>query len=126
MNTADRSIAMVDYALRRRFAFFDMEPAFVSPYFRDYLRSGGATDDLAHRIITDMCALNEEIANDTVNLGHGFRIGHSYFCGGEKLRLPVTLDWYREVIAADIMPLLREYWFDSLEKAKEWEQRLLA
>jgi 5-methylcytosine-specific restriction protein B len=125
MNTADRSIAMVDYALRRRFAFFDMEPAFVSPYFGHYLRGGGATDDLINRIITDMRSLNEEIANDTVNLGHGFCIGHSYFCGGE-LRPAVTLEWYRDVIATDIMPLLKEYWFDSLEKAREWEQRLLA
>jgi hypothetical protein len=124
MNTADRSIAMVDYALRRRFAFLDLEPRFQSTRFVDHLRGRGAPNDLVERLVREMHALNEEIAADETNLGSGFCVGHSYFCGaGFGSKDPVA--WYRDVVQSEVVPLLREYWFDNLEKVRNWERRLL-
>ena len=79
MNTADRSIAIVDYALRRRFAFIDLKPAFVHSGFRDYLRLYGAEDSLIQQIKTRIGELNDQIEEDK-DLGVGFTIGHSFFC----------------------------------------------
>ncbi|WP_302175001.1 AAA family ATPase [uncultured Hydrogenophaga sp.] len=124
MNTADRSLAMVDYALRRRFSFMDLEPGFASSLFADFLREHKASESLVHRLIEDMKSLNAEIEMDRANLGPGFRIGHSYFCQGMGTS-GVTIDWYRQVIDTEILPLLREYWFDAPEKWDEWARRLL-
>jgi MoxR-like ATPase len=116
MNTADRSLAMVDYALRRRFVFFSVFPQFESTAFRQHLEGQCATPTLAHKIIEKMTALNSKIAADTHNLGAGFCIGHSYFC--PKIP-PHTLDedWYRRIIQTEIAPLIREYWFDKPKDA---------
>ncbi len=119
MNTADRSLAVVDYALRRRFRFATLEPAFERVSFRDYL-SEVCGEDLADRIILRVRRLNEEIAKDTANLGPGFCLGHSYFC-----RVQNAED-YREVIRFQIEPLLREYWFDQPRKADDRIQDLLS
>jgi 5-methylcytosine-specific restriction protein B len=124
MNTADRSIAMVDYALRRRFSFAELSPAFSSPRFAEYLRGRSASDELVQRIVREMTALNMEIAADKTNLGGGFCIGHSYFCGAGDV-FHATNDWYKAIVLGEVMPLLREYWFDNLDKAHEWERRLL-
>ena len=118
MNTADRSLALVDYALRRRFAFATLNPAFGTEHgkqaFRDYLEGQGVAGELVTRIIERMAELNEQIANDP-ELGRGFRVGHSYFVPTDKEdRLDET--WYETVVDTQIEPLLKEYWFDSREK----------
>lgn len=76
MNTADRSLAMIDYALRRRFSFFDMEPGFDSEGFIKYQEA--FANDTFNTLIDRIKELNREIANDK-SLGKGFCIGHSYF-----------------------------------------------
>ncbi len=115
MNTADRSLALVDYALRRRFAFFDLEPKFASERFADWLRRAGATDALVEKIQRGVAALNGHIA-DAPDLGRGFCIGHSYFC---PINGSVPDDaWLQEVIEAEIRPLLEEY-FDKPAATRE-------
>ena len=115
MNTADRSLAMVDYALRRRFVFFDLEPAFEAKGFSDLLESRGASHELIERIRLRMRSLNDEIAKNP-HLGRGFRIGHSYFCPGEQT-VPDEA-WYRAVVLSEIALLIEEYWSDQSELAK--------
>jgi 5-methylcytosine-specific restriction endonuclease McrBC GTP-binding regulatory subunit McrB len=122
MNTADRSLAMVDYALRRRFAFVEMEPRFDSNRFEQFLHERGAEEDMIERIRGRLQSLNEEIANDS-NLGEGFRIGHSYFCPSKE-EIP-NERWYREVVRREVAPLLKEYWFDDPETAEEHVEALL-
>ena len=124
MNTADRSLAMVDYALRRRFAFLSLTPAYDTDDFRDYLDSVGVPDTLIMKITGRIGRINEVIAKDTRGLGPGFCIGHSYFCprdGDEP-----TEDWYRRVVTYEIVPLLEEYWFDDIEKVEQARVELLA
>jgi 5-methylcytosine-specific restriction protein B len=125
MNTADRNLAMVDYALRRRFAFEDLEPEYGSRHFKDYITSRGVSSDLADEIISKMTALNESISEDWKNLGPGFRIGHSFFC---PLSTDTTPDrsWYEEVVRTEILPLTREYWFDQPDRQRSIERDLLA
>lgn len=117
MNTADRSLAMIDYALRRRFSFFEMKPGFQSKGFRDYQKAldNSTFDTLIERIVE----LNEEIAADN-SLGKGFCIGHSYFCGQTEC----TDKWMMEVVEYDILPMLGEYWFDEPSKLQRWESIL--
>ena len=119
MNTADRSLAMIDYALRRRFSFFDMKPAFDSDGFEAYQASlGNETFDALIACVRD---LNRQIADDKA-LGKGFCIGHSYFClkPGEQC----TREWMEDVVDYDILPMLREYWFDDQQSLRQWEDRL--
>lgn len=124
MNTADRSLSLVDYALRRRFAFETLHPGFASPKFRAWLAARGASSQLIDAIISGMGTLNAAIAEDTVNLGPGFRIGHSFFVPGAG----VTPDrlWFEQVVSTEIRPLLDEYWFDAPQKAADWSAKLLA
>lgn len=122
MNTADRSLAMVDYALRRRFSFIDLEPAFSSPSFKQYLISHGVAESLTNKIIDKMNSLNGDIEKDN-NLGYGFKIGHSYFCPLPDQKPDET--WYKWVIETEIVPLLSEYWFDNPEKVDKARQDLL-
>ena len=121
MNTADRSLAMVDYALRRRFAFATLDPAFDSPAFAVWLTKRGASVRLLARIRERLNALNSEI-EEYRDLGPGFRIGHSFFCplGGQ---IPNDA-WYREVIDSEIRPLLEEY-FESRERVEKLVNDLL-
>lgn len=119
MNTADRSLAMVDYALRRRFAFIDLEPAFSNPAFRTYLKSRDASDQLIELIVSRLTRLNDAIVKDNKNLGHGFEIGHSFFCPTEG-EAQLDQKWYQRVIDSEVKPLLYEYWFDNRAKADEW------
>ncbi|MDE2652402.1 MAG: DUF3427 domain-containing protein [Gemmatimonadota bacterium] len=120
MNTADRSLAMVDYALRRRFAFETLEPAYGTDHgrkaFTDYLTSKGADAALPRLICERMGTLNKMIRDDR-ELGRGFEVGHSYFVpdDGDK----PSEDWYRHIVDTQIAPLLREYWFDSPEIVEE-------
>ena len=126
MNTADRSLAMVDYALRRRFAFVRLQPAFKAPEFRSYLVERHAMEgSLCDRIIARLQELNTAILEDTRNFGPGFEVGHSYFCptGREDA---LDDDWYREVVQYEVQPLLEEYFIDDLERARTLGQKLLA
>lgn len=124
MNTADRSLSLVDYALRRRFSFVSMEPKFAAPKFRAHISAKGVPDVLADRIVQRMEELNQEIGSDRVNLGPGFRIGHSFFCPAETPVDPES--WYERVVRTEIFPLLEEYWFDDPVKADQWRERLLS
>ncbi|MFA4951365.1 MrcB family domain-containing protein [Brevundimonas sp.] len=124
MNTADRSLSMVDYALRRRFAFVTLEPAFSSPRFKASLAEQDVTDHIVNRLVSRMVSLNDEIGADSVNLGPGYRIGHSFFV--PKDSVGDSEAWYREVVETEIAPLLEEYWFDAPDKASTWTAELLA
>ena len=117
MNTADRSLAMIDYALRRRFSFFKMKPGFNSDGFRAYQTM--LDNDTFDTLIQCIKELNKEIATDS-SLGPGFCIGHSYFCGQEEC----TDEWMKEVVQYDIIPMLSEYWFDDETKLQRWENIL--
>lgn len=116
MNTADRSLAIVDYALRRRFRFINLTPRFDSPKFRSFLLDRKISEELTDRIIDRMLELNRGIARDSKNLGPGYQIGHSYFCPPRNLQ--VADEWYHNVIDHEIAPLLEEYWFDDSEKVE--------
>ena len=117
MNTADRSLAMIDYALRRRFSFFEMKPGFDSDGFKGYMNN--FNNDLFNTLIEKIKELNIEINRDD-SLGPGFRIGHSYFCGQEDC----NDEWMKQIVAYDIIPMLQEYWFDDSKKLQKWEKEL--
>ena len=119
MNTADRSLAMIDYALRRRFSFFEIEPGFNSEGFTKY--QNGFANETFNALIDQIKALNKEITDDK-SLGRGFQIGHSYFCGREETGY--TDEWMRSVVEFDILPMLGEYWFDEPDKLSRWEKNL--
>jgi len=123
MNTADRSLSLVDYALRRRFAFVAMEPQYHSLKFTARLEETGVSVEVINKIIRNMAQLNEDIANDRINLGPGFRIGHSFFTPTKYVSDPNI--WYNRVVETEIYPLLEEYWFDAPETASQWLSRLL-
>lgn len=114
MNTADRSLAMLDYALRRRFAFFEFSPAFQTNGFRKYRQE--KNNKKFDNLINAVEKLNAAIENDET-LGRGFRIGHSYFCTDKV----IDDMWLNSVITYEIVPLLNEYWFDEPNKVREWE-----
>ena len=117
MNTADRSLAMVDYALRRRFGFVDLKPGFETKAFKEFLLGNNTEIYLVEKIITKMKAVNKRIAEDTTNLGPGYCIGHSFFCNISPGSTP-DKNWYHLIIKSEIEPLLKEYWFDDLSQAK--------
>ena len=125
MNTADRSLALVDYALRRRFSFFTLKPEITASAFKAFLLDRNAAEGLIDLIITRISDLNSEISGDKTNLGPGFAIGHSLFCS-EDPSVELNEEWYRRTIAYEIFPLLEEYWFDNLERAEQWRSKLLA
>ncbi|MBP1947127.1 AAA family ATPase [Virgibacillus litoralis] len=115
MNTADRSLALVDYALRRRFTFISVVPAFNNDKFEEFLRNKNISQGLIDKIITSVTEINNEIAKDVINLGKGYEIGHSYFCPATET-IHDEQNWYDRVIRLEVAPLLREYWFDQEEK----------
>ena len=118
MNTADRSLAMLDYALRRRFAFVELRPAFDSEGFR---RHAAALDSAQFEaVVREVVALNKEIAEDE-SLGDGFCIGHSYFCIDPKEYTDAAL---ASIVEYELIPMLKEYWFDEPGKVREWTDRL--
>ena len=119
MNTADRSLAMLDYALRRRFAFFEIKPGFTTDGFREYRMS--LKNEKFDKLIACVESLNNVISNDE-SLGDGFCIGHSYFCN----LLPDTIDdqVLSGIVEYELIPLLKEYWFDEPIKVKDWSINL--
>lgn len=120
MNTADRSLAILDYALRRRFIFIDIEPAFNKPQFKNDLENKNIDKDLINKIIEKFIKLNETIKSDKT-LGKGYTIGHSYFCNRKNL----NKEDYEDIINYEIAPTLREYWFDNEDKAEKEIKELL-
>jgi 5-methylcytosine-specific restriction endonuclease McrBC GTP-binding regulatory subunit McrB len=123
MNTADRSLAMVDYALRRRFSFFTLAPGFESDAFRKTLRLASVPEEFVTRIVSRLTALNEVIREEK-DLGLSFRIGHSYFCPSDS-RIVDPEVWYSDIVKCEIAPLLREYWFDNPQRAEQHIDDLL-
>ena len=119
MNTADRSLAMLDYALRRRFAFVELSPAFDSDGFRAYASTLGSPR--FEELIRVVVQLNEAIAVDE-SLGDGFRIGHSYFCNMEADSC--TDAALASIVDYELIPMLKEYWFDEPGKVREWTDKL--
>lgn len=115
MNVADRSLALVDLALRRRFAFVDLEPEF-GPVWREWVERCGMPPHLANEVQRRMLTLNETISADA-SLGAQFRVGHSYVTPARTFDAPVTLGWFRGVVESEIGPLLDEYWFDARDRA---------
>ncbi len=113
MNTADRSLAMIDHALRRRFAFFKMKPAFDKKLFKEKIEN--TNNVLYKKTIEAVISLNKEIAEDS-SLGDGFEIGHSYFClDDDKINDTVV----KNIIEFEIIPIIEEYWFDNKKKADD-------
>ena len=119
MNTADRSLAMLDYALRRRFAFYELKPAFDSEGFKDY--QNDLDNQKFNKLIDCIKQLNDVISSDD-SLGEGFSIGHSYFCNLD----PDDIDDYKlsDIVEYEIIPMLKEYWFDEPSKVREWSDNL--
>lgn len=117
MNTADRSLAMLDYALRRRFAFFEMKPGFESEGFRDYKMA--FANPKFDSLIDCVENLNTVIAADD-SLGEGFCIGHSYFCNLSA----ITDKALSNIVEYEMVPLLKEYWYDEPIKVKDWTEKL--
>lgn len=117
MNTADRSLAMLDYALRRRFAFFELAPAFETDGFKKYQKTIG--NEKFNRLILTVEQLNDDIENDET-LGRGFKIGHSYLCTSTD----IDDAWLENVVDYELVPLLNEYWFDESSKVKDWTNAL--
>lgn len=121
MNTADRSLALVDYALRRRFAFVSLAPSFDEKFYNHLINNGFSTE-FAKKLALALTQLNHVISEDK-NLSKGFCIGHSYFTEPDTTNLSA---WYHRVIRLEIAPLLQEYWFDDEAKAEREIEKLLA
>ncbi len=124
MNVADRSLALVDLALRRRFAFINLSPTFGKPW-RDWVNSkaGIAFTDLA-KIEAKLAKLNDEIAADD-RLGVQFQVGHSYVTPAFGIDIKDAAHWFTQVVETEIFPLLEEYWFDDPAKAQSEKAALL-
>lgn len=119
MNTADRSLAMLDYALRRRFAFFEIKPGFETDGFREYRMA--IDNEKFNKLINCVENLNNAISSDE-SLGDGFCIGHSYFCNLSADSIDdLSLSG---IVEYEIIPLLKEYWFDEPLKVKDWSNNL--
>jgi 5-methylcytosine-specific restriction protein B len=125
MNVADRSLAMVDYALRRRFVFMTLKPQYENELYYQWLSDRLMDTDLVNLIIERMTALNKEIKEDPL-LGENYQVGHSFFCPKGDNFAGLDRTWYDGVVRTEIAPLLMEYWFDNQSKAEDVERRLLA
>ena len=121
MNTADRSLALIDFAFRRRFAFASFEPKLGGRWRNWVTEKCGLDSDLVNDIEQRMKSLNLEIADD---LGKDFQIGHSFVTPASKIEVS-TKEWFRQVVETEVGPLLEEYWFDSPQKAKKSKDSLL-
>lgn len=119
MNTADRSLAMLDYALRRRFACFEMKPGFETDGFKAYQKAIGS--EKFDKLINTVKSLNNEIAQDE-SLGDGFSIGHSYFCSIEPEDF--SEEMLDSIVEFELIPLIKEYWFDEPDNVRNWSEEL--
>ncbi|MDO4775904.1 MAG: AAA family ATPase [Cardiobacteriaceae bacterium] len=124
MNIADRSLALVDLALRRRFAFINLEPTLGKPW-HDWVQSQcGIDSEILVEIEKRLITLNNEISADA-GLGPQFQVGHSYVTPPFGIPISDAQEWFRQVVDTEIGPLLDEYWFDALEKSRKARERLL-
>lgn len=123
MNTADRSLAMIDYALRRRFSFINIEPAYETEKFRNKFNEifDGSYDELIELINE----LNKDIKEDPA-LGEGFMIGHSYFCIEKEEGKKANINDIKEILNYDIKPLIEEYWYDENSMLDKWKRKIEA
>ena len=119
MNTADRSLALLDYALRRRFSFIDMKPGFKTEGFAEYQSSLDCKK--FDKLVDCVERLNRVISEDDT-LGEGFCIGHSYFCNLDPDT--VTENTLNEIVKYELIPLLKEYWFDEPSNVRKWSDEL--
>ena len=110
---------MLDFALRRRFAFVDLKPGFETEGFRAYQEE--LQSDAFDRLIACVLRLNAAIAADE-SLGEGFCIGHSYFCN--RTKETTDAEHLNAIVEYELIPLLREYWFDEPEKVRDWAGKL--
>ena len=122
MNIADRSLALVDLALRRRFAFATLKPRIDRAWHRWVTEQLGIDTDAANDIRGRMAALNEAIAR---SLGEQFCVGHSYVTPADRLDPDAVESWFRDVVETELAPLLEEYWFDDRDRARQERDRLL-
>ncbi len=125
MNLADRSLAIVDYALRRRFAFATLKPQYASAVFQKWLSDRNMDAALAQLVASRMSSLNQQIATDPL-LGENYQIGHSFFCPRGEDFSGLQRSWYEGVVQTEIVPLLKEYWFDNPSRVQQAEEELLA
>lgn len=119
MNTADRSLAMLDYALRRRFAFFELKPGFETDGFKSYQLT--INNSKLNNLITCIKNLNYAIVSDET-LGEGFCIGHSYLCNLKSESVDEQV--ISNIVEYELVPLLKEYWFDEPNLVIEWSEKL--
>ena len=119
MNTADRSLKMVDYALRRRFSFFELGPEFDKPEFKIFLKNKNVNSKTIDRIVDNISKVNQQISDDNFELGDGYCIGHSYFCPKGNSTDSFGDKWYEQIIEYEIRPLINEYYFDKPDQAQQ-------
>jgi len=124
MNTADRSLALVDFALRRRFAFIDLKPKFGSEWHSWVSGKFGIDDSFLSEIEKRILTLNEQIRSDS-NLGPQFEIGHSYFTPSIGTQIPNPVEWFIDIVNTEIGPLLSEYWYDSKNTSIDARKQLI-
>lgn len=125
MNLADRSLAMVDYALRRRFAFFTLQPQYENESYRQWLADRLMDLQLIDLVTGRLAMLNQIIREDPL-LGENYQVGHSFFCPEGEDFSTLDKNWYESIVRTEIIPLLKEYWFDNQKKAQDVERQLLA
>ncbi len=123
MNIADRSLALVDLALRRRFAFVARDPRLGGVWRNWVVKECGVDPALVADIERRIAELNEQIGADA-RLGKQFRIGHSYVTPVHRLEAGESKKWFMQVVETEIGPLLDEYWFDAPDEAQEACARL--
>ena len=125
MNVADRSLALVDFALRRRFAFFDLEPVFGDAWRNWVSANCNIPAAFLSAVARKLTELNDQIAADPT-LGRQFRIGHSVVTPPPTTPITHPPEWFRQVVTTEIAPLLAEYWFDRPNTAAAAKSKLLA
>jgi 5-methylcytosine-specific restriction protein B len=123
MNIADRSLALVDLALRRRFGFAELAPR-LGVQWRKWCLAHGLSQPAIDLIEERITALNKEIEIST-SLGPQFRVGHSYVTPGASEHVDNAIDWFRRRVLGEIGPLLDEYWYDNPKVARDARKRLL-
>ena len=119
MNLAGRSLALVDLALRRRFAFVDLKPEFGNAWLEWGKTKGRLSDEFLEEMQTRIMDLNEKIK---ASLGAQFQIGHSYFTLSRPIEVPE--EWFLQIVKTEIEPYLKECWFDDPSQADDALQKL--